>query len=555
MNEKIFYQLLAEKVDDALKLNEDFEKGVNNLPFIDEMLKQEDPEIQLFTKKKVNEKFEEYVKSSYDTYVKRIEYRSHSDSASAAVNALLPYAGKKISSILKKIEGSDEIGRKIIVDDVYHGYSDLEFDVKFFGIKLDSIKVPMDGKEIYVSQYQALQNLRNTHNDREYDVAEGNVTSLRLKYVHSDTDYGKVAKEFLALKDLESLEIINTSRDKKLGSIPKDIFQLLKLKELSLLNNSLTIVPAEIKKLSALEKLYLSHNNFSEFPEQLTALRNLQLLTLSWNKLCKIPESIGKLTSLKNLYFNENNLSELPKNIGKLVNLTELQFDTNKINALPDEIGNLSLLNRLCMKENPIEKLPPTFTQLNNLENLYFSYTFHKEVSKLKNLKEMQITDVNSSLKNIGNLQMLDTLVMDSKQHEFPREILELCQLKSLELSYEINDVPKDIIKLSQLEKLSFDDSYFKSIPMLSGLNKLIQISFTNNYIKELPENLKEYLPESLKFIDFANNYIKKIPKSILEFPSLKGVYLYGNPLSKESQKILIDLKEKGCQVIYDKEG
>jgi len=125
--------------------------------------------------------------------------------------------------------------------------------------------------------------------------------------------------------------------------------------------------------------------------------------------------------------------------------------------------------------------------------------------------------------------------------------------LQSLSLNGGLSELPSNILKLENLKYLNIDNSYFRNIPTLTSLKNLKELSLFHNYITVLPDNLKEFLPDTITHLWFNNNYIKDISKDILEFPHLERVHFNNNILSEESKKILKELESKGCEVYYDK--
>ena len=113
--------------------------------------------------------------------------------------------------------------------------------------------------------------------------------------------------------------------------INKTIAKLYEIKELSLSNNQLTILPAEIGQLTNLQTLYLHQNQLTTLPAEIGQLTNLQTLYLYHNQLTTLPAEIGQLTNLRILYVNNNQLTTLPVEIGQLITLRELWLQNNQL--------------------------------------------------------------------------------------------------------------------------------------------------------------------------------------------------------------------------------
>lgn len=118
--------------------------------------------------------------------------------------------------------------------------------------------------------------------------------------------------------------------------LPKEIWQLNKLRLLNLMNN----------KLNTLSGI-----------EQLTQLKSL---CVSNNRLTSIQE-VFQLTQLKHLYVDRNQLTTVD-GIGKLDQLKNLNLDNNLLETIPSEIRKLTRLKTFSYENNPLdEKLKMNF--------------------------------------------------------------------------------------------------------------------------------------------------------------------------------------------------
>lgn len=114
------------------------------------------------------------------------------------------------------------------------------------------------------------------------------------------------------------------------------------------------LIPRTLWKLKNLTQLSLSENELTSLPAEIGYLTNLTVLYLYDNQLDSLPGEIGKLTNLKKLYLNNNNLTSLPAEIGKLSNLTSLYLSNNNLTYLPTEIQELTNLKELDLLNNPL---------------------------------------------------------------------------------------------------------------------------------------------------------------------------------------------------------
>jgi Leucine-rich repeat (LRR) protein len=96
--------------------------------------------------------------------------------------------------------------------------------------------------------------------------------------------------------------------------------------------------------------------------------------------------------------------------------------------------------------------------------------------------------------------------LVDQKYTNFPMEVLEFANLKSLNLSFnQIDQIPTEIAGLQKLESLNLNNNRLNSLPAsLSRLTSLKYLSLVNNQITDLPFEIA-YLP-NLKYLNLANN-------------------------------------------------
>jgi hypothetical protein len=141
-------------------------------------------------------------------------------------------------------------------------------------------------------------------------------------------------------------------------TIFKKIGELINLNKLSLSINNLKKLPKEIYTLINLKKLYLLQSDLTHISKKISNLINLEELDISINHLKILPAEIGNLINLKELYLSENSITELPKEIGKLINLHRLIINKNNLTTIPIEIINIQNLY-FNYSNNPIEYIPP----------------------------------------------------------------------------------------------------------------------------------------------------------------------------------------------------
>ncbi|MFC1894699.1 leucine-rich repeat domain-containing protein [Candidatus Dependentiae bacterium] len=122
------------------------------------------------------------------------------------------------------------------------------------------------------------------------------------------------------------------------------------------------------KDILKLEEIYLDHNLLSILPEEILNFKNLKRIHATNNKLTSIPTNIHYLKKLKYLRLHNNELLYLPENICLMKNLKSISASYNCLKALPQDINRLETLQSLNVDNNDIQKIP---SELWNLKNLY----------------------------------------------------------------------------------------------------------------------------------------------------------------------------------------
>ena len=194
-------------------------------------------------------------------------------------------------------------------------------------------------------------------------------------------------QELFSLVSLKRLKLI----DSKLVKLPADIGLLINLEYLSLRNNCLVDLPKEICQLTKLTVLNLSNNKLTKLPHKFGSLINLQHLCLDNNKFTKVPNEAYSLIHLKYLDLSNNSIVKVPKDIGYLVNLKYLYLGFNQIKRLPKEIGSLFSLTILSLDNNRLTKLPNEMKYLMDLRILQTSGNTIRLDKKVVNMKKCML--------------------------------------------------------------------------------------------------------------------------------------------------------------------
>jgi Leucine-rich repeat (LRR) protein len=99
--------------------------------------------------------------------------------------------------------------------------------------------------------------------------------------------------------------------NKKLKTIPKEIFYLTNLQELDLSDNKIEIIPAEMGNLKRLQYINLYHNRIKVLPPEMQELGNMHTLYVANNRLTEIPAWVGGMGKLRIFNFTYNRITRL----------------------------------------------------------------------------------------------------------------------------------------------------------------------------------------------------------------------------------------------------
>ncbi len=178
-----------------------------------------------------------------------------------------------------------------------------------------------------------------------------------------------------------------------LASLPKELWTLTDLDELSLSHNLLHRLPPEIGLLSKLTKLSLNGNKLLGLPSEIGNLKNLIELNLEFNFLRNPPQSLNFAQWLE-IYLLDHQFEGLPSELWTLENLKALYLGHNLLQSIPPEIRGLERLQFLSLRCNKLQELPSEFWDLECLIGL--------------NLSKIQLKNLSSSIGRLLKLENLD---------------------------------------------------------------------------------------------------------------------------------------------------
>ncbi len=231
-------------------------------------------------------------------------------------------------------------------------------------------------------------------------------------------------------------------------SVRREIKKLNKTIEITIgikMQNNLT--KKEIDNLCKWAKKYNIEDLDTE-EKILDIILDIKELKIVSDEIDYLPNEIFKLTNLESFYIDCYSLAEFPKDIEKLINLKKLTIEFSDIKTLPKEIFNLVNLETLNIECACLEEFPDGISNLTKLKTLNFIYyeelielkEFPKEIFNLKNLENIRLSYFNKfkgyykKINDLDNIKNIELEIFDFDGFEFPKEILKLSKLRTLEM-------------------------------------------------------------------------------------------------------------------------
>jgi len=261
------------------------------------------------------------------------------------------------------------------------------------------------------------------------------------------------------------------------------IFNLPKLKELSLQDNQIDFSFDGIDTATKLEVLYLSRTRVSSL-EGIDKAQSLKSLHLTECYLSgPIPSEIFNLVNLESLYMNYNEFSgRIPSTISQLTSLKKLFLTSNSLSGpIPAAIGDLSQLQILSLTDNTFSGRLPA--EINKLENLVILAIEHERRNESKSTKSKAVqngiglTGELPSFDGLHNLQQI-LLGYNSLSGTIPYNFLVGITDKSrpltidLEYNMLVGDVPSSLTQFSDVQTSLHGNKFTGVAPGLCQMSK-----------------------------------------------------------------------------------
>lgn len=148
----------------------------------------------------------------------------------------------------------------------------------------------------------------------------------------SNNKLSSLPQSFANLQNLQQLQLVGNQFE----YFPSILFELPKLKELSLKKNHIQLIECSLELIEGVTKLTdldLSHNNLQYLPDEFTYLKTLININLEYNKLNKLPVSWKEMKSLHLINFKNNNLKTIPKSLFIETNVVRVDIEDNPVHT------------------------------------------------------------------------------------------------------------------------------------------------------------------------------------------------------------------------------
>ena len=317
---------------------------------------------------------------------------------------------KRLNQIYKLNESDSEFILELDYHDYKHFVRDFNGFLSKFEIKGEERKKLL--KENTEIGYKGLGRITS--------AKEGYITGLILD------DLEEVPKSLQNLSKLEYLEINRC----KVGDLPDSYGYLSQIKNLTLKNNEIELVPHWVLDISSTDNYIEKYVKNGVKFEEASILGLLEIFT--GQAFVKLELEASFLPSLLFYYkLNQN---------GNVIAL-HLSSELSRIGIFPKEICKLKFLEELCMVNQNIKKIPDCIGEFKAIKTLNLSFN---KINEIPN--------------SIGNLENLEYLYLKNHEGEqiidhITENLINLKQLKILDLSGNIIDnLPESIQKLKSLK-------------------------------------------------------------------------------------------------------
>lgn len=207
--------------------------------------------------------------------------------------------------------------------------------------------------------------------------------------IEIDLSHNSISVLPLRLKELKKLKELHVNNN-RLTSLGSEITSCVYLEKLQIQNNPLNTISIDIGNMKNLKELWIEGiDKNCSIPPEIWSLLNLNKLHLIDVNLKTIPSGISGMKKLNELCLSHNSISAVPDEIFELKKLTYLNLGYNVIASVPNSINNLKNLDYFGIYGNPVPSLPHEIQELKKLSFLSCWNT---------NLKQEEIVIIKKSL-------------------------------------------------------------------------------------------------------------------------------------------------------------
>lgn len=328
----------------------------------------------------------------------------------------------------------------------------------------------ISGLNLNLSQIRVL-NLSNNEFTGDFPAFVSKLTNLEQLFVYGCLFTGSLPTDIGSLSKLKDL---NIRFNRMTGGLPSTFYNLSKLTSFISSGNSFQGgISADIVKLSELETLIINNAKLTTIPDQIFNLPKLRLLSLAINQLNSLPNNTAGATSLNTLWLIDNLFTgTVPAAVFELPALAEVDLSENGFTDLPSNTTSASKLKSLVLGINEFSQFPNQLAALSQLEYLDLTGNL-----------------INGSLPTkVLEIQSLKGLVLDGNNFSgtIPTAYGQFRNLKVLSLSNNSlnGELPYALAEIDSLEYIFLDGNDF------SGCIPPTYIKFCNEYSK-LTNNTK----------------------------------------------------------------
>uniref|UniRef100_A0A1B6D6Q5 LRRCT domain-containing protein n=1 Tax=Clastoptera arizonana TaxID=38151 RepID=A0A1B6D6Q5_9HEMI len=411
-----------------------------------------------------------------------------------------------------------------------------------------------------------------SENSNQFSIPHGSNVSLLVWLSFDGSNMMTIERNTFV--PFGKFNVTNLSMDNNnLLIIPGNAFSKLKnLTVLSLTNNKIiTFSSDSIKPLGNLRELDLSWNKLTEIDLSITLdSRNLEHFDVSHNAIEALTVPITGTSSLQVLDLSDNRIQLLPlKAFSSFPKLVILNISNNNISYVsPDLFEDLTRLQVLDLSLNRLKVIDSeTVVGLGSLIRIHLNHNYLTEVNFAKALKTLNTLDVGfNNISSFGNDTLSEVLEKFIVSHNLLEDLNGIFQifpnLKSLDASYNPCSKFPDHVRAG-LRELILDGTMMTSWPaQFPGEGSITHLSMSNiTGLRSLGPNafsgiiksrnstdtekcatlkishtsLEDIDEEAFKNLDLCKldlsyNRLRWIPEQLMDWASMVGVDLQGNP-------------------------